>query len=254
MKVLSFYLKAKMAHFRRFYSNSSSLTYSIPPRTTICGIIAGLMGYERDSYYEIFSRDNCGITVAPKSKIKKLVQTVNLLKVENRNELNGSSGFHTRTATEMIMPYDIKKQNVSYQVWFSHNDNSIMDEMRKILCSCQPAYQSRGISMALGTAYNLGWIEYVGEFEGKKLNGGNISAQIMSAIPQKIVKNIEIKNMINTDYRLIREEIPLEFDSNRCITKGSLCNMIFDLNGNPIPVVIDKCIELSNGETISWME
>lgn len=254
MKVLSFYLKAKMAHFRRFYSNSSSLTYSIPPRTTISGIIAGLMGYKRDSYYEIFSGDNCGITVAPRSQIKKLVQTMNLLKIENRNELNGSSGFHTRTATEMIMPYDIRTQSVSYQVWFNHHDDSIMAEMRKMLCSCQPAYYSKGISMALGTAYNLGWIEYVGEFEGKVLNGGNIHAQLVSAIPQKIVEKIEIKNMQDIDYRLIREEIPLEFDADRRITQGSLGNMIFDLNGNSIPVIVDRCIELSNGEKISWME
>ena len=243
-----------MAHFRRFYSNSSSLTYTIPPRTTICGILAGLMGWERDSYYEQFSCINCGIAVAAKSPIKKLVQTVNLLKVESINELNGSSGFHTQTATEVLMPYNIRKQDICYQVWLSHKNADIMDKLKHNIISHQPCYLSSGITLALGTAYNTGWIEYIGEFEGQILETGNISARIISSIPQKTIKEIDIKNMFNADYRLIREEIPLEFDNERRLKSGGLCNMIFDLNGNPLPVVVDKCIQLDNGDTIAWME
>ena len=42
MKILTFRLQGKMAHFRRYYSNSSALTYTIPPRTTVLNI-AGLL-------------------------------------------------------------------------------------------------------------------------------------------------------------------------------------------------------------------
>lgn len=254
MRVLSFYLKGKMAHFRRFYSNSSSLTYTIPPRTTICGILAGLIGYDRDSYYEQFSCNNCGIAVATKSQIKKLIQTVNLLKVESINELNGSSSFHTQTATEVVMPYNIRKQDITYQIWLTHKDEAIMNKLQHAFVSYQPCYASTGISMALGTANNLGWIQFVGEFTGEVIDTGNISVQIDSSIPQKVIKKIDIKEMFASDYRLIREEVPIEFDNDRRLTAGGLGNMIFDLNGNSLPVIVDKCIQLDNGDNILWME
>ena len=254
MRILSFYIKGKMAHFRRFYANSSSLTYTIPPRTTICGILAGLIGLPRDSYYEQFSCSNCGIAVAARSRTKKLVQTMNLLKVEQINELNGSSGVHTQTATEVLMPYNIREQDICYQIWISHMDNDVMQKLTYYLLSYQPCYISKGITLALGTAYNTGWIEYVGEFKGKKIDSGNISARIISVIPQKSVKEIGIKNMFDTEYRLIREEIPIEFDKERRLNPEGLSNMIFDLNGNPLPVIVDECIQLDNGDTIVWME
>ena len=59
MEILAFNIRGKFAHFRKFYSNSSALSYFIPPRTTIIGLIAGMLGLERDSYYEDFSLDNC---------------------------------------------------------------------------------------------------------------------------------------------------------------------------------------------------
>ncbi|HBM79479.1 MAG TPA: CRISPR-associated protein Cas5, partial [Clostridiaceae bacterium] len=59
MQVISLHFKGKMAHFRKYYSNSSALSYFIPPRTTIIGIVAGFLGYERDTYYEDFSLENC---------------------------------------------------------------------------------------------------------------------------------------------------------------------------------------------------
>ena len=70
MEVLIFDLSGKMAHFRKYYTNSSSLTYYFPPRTVIIGLIAGLIGKERDSYYEIFSKDKAYVGISIKSNIQ----------------------------------------------------------------------------------------------------------------------------------------------------------------------------------------
>lgn len=254
MKIISFFLKGKMAHFRRYYSNSSALTYSIPPRTTIAGIIAGLFGWERDAYYEIFSLENCHIAVAPVTPIKKCVHKLNLLKVESINELNGSSGFHTQTATEFVFPYNIRSGCISYQVWFYHQDPDIMRRLESILDRYKPAYSSQGISMALGPAFNLGWMEYEGIVEGEEYIGDSYQELIRSSIPQKNIDNIVIKDMCSTEYRLVREEIPMEFDSDRRITSTGLSNMIFDLNGNVIPAIVNSYVKLHNNVNITWME
>lgn len=95
MKILIFDLVEKFAHFRKYYTNSSSLTYSIPPRTTISGIIAADMGYERDSYYEIFNSENAYIAVKKLGRNKKIIQTVNyILAKGSRDIINPKK--HTR--------------------------------------------------------------------------------------------------------------------------------------------------------------
>lgn len=63
MKFLVFDLKGKFAHFRKFYTNSSSLSYLVPPRTVIEGMVAAILGFERDSYYDMFSAENLLVAV-----------------------------------------------------------------------------------------------------------------------------------------------------------------------------------------------
>ena len=49
-KILIFDIKGPMAHFRKFYTNSSSLSYLFPPRTVVAGIIAGILGLPSERF------------------------------------------------------------------------------------------------------------------------------------------------------------------------------------------------------------
>ena len=63
MKLLIFDIIGKFAHFRKYYSNSSALSFGAPPRTTICGMVAAILGMEKDSYYSIMNLEKCKIAV-----------------------------------------------------------------------------------------------------------------------------------------------------------------------------------------------
>lgn len=84
-KVLVFDIKGPMAHFRKYYTNSSSLSYLFPPRTVVVGLIAGLLGLpsERhtnekgDIYYEKFDGKSCLVAISLRSKVRRIMQTVN---------------------------------------------------------------------------------------------------------------------------------------------------------------------------------
>ena len=84
-KVVVFDIKSKLAHFRKINSNSSSLTYIVPPRTTILGIIAGILGRERDSYYTDKDFEEMKIGVEPICPHRVMTQTINYLFVESFN-------------------------------------------------------------------------------------------------------------------------------------------------------------------------
>ncbi|MCP4221230.1 MAG: CRISPR-associated protein Cas5, partial [bacterium] len=79
--VLAFQVSGKFAHFRKFYTNASSLSYIIPPRTAVIGLLASILKIPRDGYYDIFNPDECKISVAvaPGTVIKKSTRSVNMI-------------------------------------------------------------------------------------------------------------------------------------------------------------------------------
>lgn len=251
MQVLSLHFKGKMAHFRKYYSNSSALSYFIPPRTTIIGIIAGILGYKRDTYYEDFSLKNCGISLACCSPLKKVTQTMNYLMIKGKNDFNGSQDNHSQTSMELVIPEDIKKGCIDYEIFIYHRDDSVMRKLNDICIKGLPVYKSHGISAALGTAFNLGWIEYGGVFEGnERLNG---EANISSIMGTDNIERILLKSE-KADNFLIKERVPIEFDDKRRITKNGLKDFVVDLKGNAADVVSRKYVHLSDGRNIMWME
>ncbi|HEY8361803.1 MAG TPA: CRISPR-associated protein Cas5 [Tissierellaceae bacterium] len=253
MKVFTFHLRGKMAHFRKYYSNSSALSYFIPPRTTVAGILAGLLGKERDSYYDEFSLDKCRIALMTRTPIKKCMQKLNLLMIKSERDFNGSAEFHSQTATELIIPQNLQKGYIDYQIWISHEDSNIMTQLTNLIRKDFIGYFSKGISVALGTAYNLGWLENGQILEGEEIKGIN-SLEIDSVIPQKKCKEILLDGVSEGQYRLIKEEVPLEFNQGRMITARGLGDMIINLTGRPVKARVDSCVCLEDGKNIVWME
>jgi len=252
MDVLSFHLKGKIGHFRRYYCNSSSLTYSVPPRTTICGILAGVLGMERDSYYEQFSLENCDIAVALRGPIKKQIQTLNLLMVKSNNDLNGSQEFHSQTPTELILPANIRTDALHYQVWVHHKETNIMDALHGILGKVDYGYGSAYIPVSIGTAYNLGWLEYGGKVEGID-RCSEEALEYDSVLPVILLKDLCLDNIPDEGYQFIREELPMEFDKDRRLTPRGMGDVLINLTAARIKAKMKRHVDLASNERIVWL-
>ncbi len=253
MNVLSFRLKGKMGHFRRYYSNSSSLTYSIPPRTTICGILAGILGMERDSYYEQFSLENCYIAVALLSPIKKQIHTLNLLMVKSDKDLNGSQEFHTQIPTEMILPANIRYDELHYQIWVHHKNTDIMNALHKVLGQADYGYGSRYMPISLGTAYHLGWLEYEGIIKGVECCSDE-TLEFNSVLPINCLKELFLDDAVDKGERFIREELPLEFDKDRRLTTNGMGDVLINLSATNIKAKVCSYVELGLNQRIVWLK
>jgi CRISPR-associated protein Cas5h len=251
MQVLSLHFKGKMAHFRKYYSNSSALSYFIPPRTTIIGIIAGILGYKRDTYYDDFSLKNCSISLACCNPLKKITQTMNYLMIKSKNDFNGSQQNHSQTSMEFVIPEDIKNGCIDYEIFICHRNDSIMQKLKNVCSKDLPVYNSCGIGVALGTAFNLGWIEYGGLFEGIEKSNAEVTTNSIMGIDS--IEKILLKKE-RADNFLIKERIPIEFDNERKITPNGLKDFVIDLKGNPVNVVSRKYVSLCDGRDIMWME
>ncbi len=240
-----------MAHFRKIYSSSSTLSYFIPPRTTIVGIIAGLLGYERDTYYDNFDRNKCKIAIGINKPIKKTIQTLNYLMIKKQGDFNASMEYPSQTPTELVIPQNIRTGCLEYQVWVNHEDEKILNMLEKRVKD-KLTYESSGISLGLGTAYNLGWIEYIDTYQGIN-RGEDGPVTINSVVPLSKVKDLFIEDM-GDRCRLVKEEVPLEFNSDRQISEKGLGQMIVNLSQNQIHAKVDLYIKLGDKTNIMWME
>lgn len=109
-KILCFKISGKFAHFRKFYTNASSLSYLVPPRTVIIGMLGSILRLPRDNYYERFNEDDCKISVsiAPTAVIKKTTQSINVLHLDYYKKflVSGKAGFksmHSPCKVELLM-------------------------------------------------------------------------------------------------------------------------------------------------------
>lgn len=134
MEILSFDIKGKFAHFRKFHGNNTALSYSIPPRTTIIGILASILGLEKDSYYQDFSHLNLKVGVQVLNPIKKSFHRLNYMRIgksPSNSDFRGASSRKTKksqtgpvqTPFEVVTGYDLKKDSVCYRIYLAEGEN-----------------------------------------------------------------------------------------------------------------------------------
>ena len=69
--VLVFEIKGQFAHWRKWFTTTSPLTYSFPPRTAIIGLIGAILGIQRDEVPELFLFEKTLISVCPLNRITR---------------------------------------------------------------------------------------------------------------------------------------------------------------------------------------
>lgn len=207
MKMLIFDYIGKMGHFRKIDTNSSSLSYSFPPRTTIAGMLAGILGMERDSYYELFSPNRCQIAVSVRTPIRKVMQTVNYMFVKSKAHLNNSEG-HTQIPLELVFPGG-DEANLQYRIYFSHRDPSVYESVKQRVQSSRYVYPPY-----LGLSELLGKLSWVSEAEGTLIESEDtVPIHSVARIPDLRERSIQF----STETRIIKEFMTRQFTSKRMI-------------------------------------
>jgi len=251
--VLIFDISGPMAHFRKYYTNSSSLSYAFPPRTVITGMVAGFLGWERDSYYSILAPEHCSVAVKLQTGFRKIFQTVNYLFVKSLSDLNGSSG-HTQIPVEFVVPA-LGEKEISYRVYFTHQDQKIMEELAKVLANKKFAYPPY-----------LGLSELIATVEPVALEGVTIDAippgeavEVCTPVNTALLeKNGILFEVPDSEVALqyIKERMPLSFLPGR--RPGGVADFIFEKNRRLIRAKLKTPVwrlkYLDSEETIAFME
>jgi len=71
-RCLSFTVRSPWGHFKRVGRSVTKQTYRVPPRTTVAGMLAAIVGRQRDSYYGVFGADNAAIAITPLADLRTI--------------------------------------------------------------------------------------------------------------------------------------------------------------------------------------
>lgn len=225
-RALSFYIKGRTAHFKKYYSNKSSLSYILPTRTVLMGMIASILEYPRDSYYEILSPEIAKFGVQIVNPVYKHIECMNYLK---------DGGGHTQVRLQLVFPKDA--ESLKYRVYFTHKNNSILDELENKLIN-----QKTGYGLFLGQRQFRAVPEFIRSIDELEIIK-DYTGLLNSLTFTENIKSIDSSEEVD----LVVENMPVHFDKVESGREPSkMDSFCFEENGQKIKGNFNQVIALNN--------
>ncbi|MDD2229381.1 MAG: CRISPR-associated protein Cas5 [Candidatus Cloacimonetes bacterium] len=238
--ILEVELSGKLAHFRKFYTNASSLTYNIPPRTGICGLVASILKLPRDSYYNTLNSANLGVAIAlpPGAEFRKQFFTTNY--VGDDKCINNVSQ-HKQCRLELLMPAVGKELAWIVYLGYKQGCDADLDSLEERIVS-----QNLGFDVYLGQRQFRAGIRLLNKYSAADMKVVAVSDYVDSVIDKDRVKDID-----TSSFRINVERIPLE---QALETKGKqsfrksvrFADVVIETTGMRLTGEFSDLIELEN--------
>ena len=233
MKALVFDIKGDYGHFRKFYTTSSPLTFSIPPRTTVCGIIGALIGLDKKEYLKYFKKEEAKIAIQILQPINKTRLSINLIDTKKAKE------YYSKIEKRTQVTYELLK-NPSYRIYFYHSNEELYKKVKLFLEENKSYY-----TLSLGLSEFLAEKKYRGEINLQHIYKDDF-AYIDTVV--KFDENLKIDFEDNKEY--FKDTIQNEMDENREVTE--YIKILLERSGQPIKCQTDYYLS-DRGEKIVFL-
>jgi CRISPR-associated protein Cas5h len=163
-RCLSLTVRGPWGHFRRVEGNVVKQTYRIIPRTTVAGLLAAVLGIDRDGYYDLFGPGRSAIAIQPVRELRTVNMPINALSTaaENMQSLNSRG----KISVKLPDPTDLRQQHnyevlvdPEYRIDVALDDEDQYEHLRAMLAAGKSHY-----APSLGLSEHLAEIEFHGEF------------------------------------------------------------------------------------------
>ncbi len=238
MKILVFDLYGDYAHFRKYYTTTSPLTFSFPPPPTIAGILGAIYGAPKKENLKIFGYDCCQVALRILNPVKKMRMGVNLINTkDNKYFLLLKAKNHeprTQIRTEFLkLP--------SYRIYVMHKDEKTFKELAEFIKMHKSFY-----TVSLGLSELLANFNFVGLYDYKEIK--NFETYINTVIPLSRLTGRGI--IVEPDKKYFKEKIPIKMNLDRVVEIYG--DVVYEPDGKPIRANIKLAYHLENGETITF--
>lgn len=257
MEILQIDVGGKFAHFRKYYANNTAMSFTIPPRTTIMGMLAGMLGRGRDSYYEEFASERIRIGIRVMQPLKKSFHRVNLLRVTGPNDFGGAKG-RIQTPFEIVSGLSISRDEVVYRLYVSctSEGQATFDELKEAV-----AERRAHFALTFGTANFTASIQHVQLFSDDQIQQIDERGRLLihSAVPSEAIDELVFDRQLAEDtLQSIEEELlPADFIENGNRELKRMNRVLFSTTSTGVQVRLNRphyTLEREDVQRILFME
>lgn len=243
-QILIFDISSEFGHYRKFNTTTSPLTYPIPTRISIAGMLGAIIGtfneitIDRFNFYSFFSKKDTGIAIQVINPIKKTYMGFNLINTKESFYNISTKKGKTRVLYELL-------QNPKYRIFFS-SDNKILFQELVLRIKNNNHYYTPYLGLSQFTAK----VEFVDLVEGYLIDN-NDYIDIVSAIN---MKNCSDGNPIKFDYEkkysvnVMPIEMELDSEKDRIVTEYS--DVIIEVTGKNVTAKVKNYVQTKYGNII----
>ncbi len=236
MNVIVFDIWGDYGHFKKFHTTASPLTFSFPPPTAVIGIVAAILGIDKDSYWDTFSPDNTRVAVRISKPVKKIRTGINVI------ETKSAGPMFNRIKQRSQIKYEYLK-DAHYRIFFSHDNSDLMDRLKKMLIAHKTVY-----NISLGNAQMLAGFSFAGVYETQELSGGSY-VNVHSVLPLEDNMKVDSKIIMFEENRQYTKEIvSTRMNINREVLDYK--TVLFDMNAKSISTSVKGIVKVGDENVV----
>lgn len=234
-KLIVFDVWGRYAHFKKIYVTTSALSYGVPFKTSVYGLVGAILGLDNheNDYLNHFHESNCKIGIRIINPVK--FQRLNI----NLSDRPGPIGDNRKpTMMEFVT-------NPHYRIFFWHGNNELKQKLIEHLESKNSIY-----TPVLGLAHCIANFRLIGVTDVVANKG---DAVIDSVIPKSQLLEFDQSHWIENEIHVQEQDMyPLEMNTLREVIKRD--SILFDLNGRSIKAKVQEYYQAElNNETCRIM-
>ncbi|BAI81693.1 CRISPR-associated protein Cas5 (plasmid) [Deferribacter desulfuricans SSM1] len=231
MKVLVFDIWGDYAHYRKFYTTSSPLTFSCPTPTAVYGMLGAILGTKGYKHLEIFNYSTTKLGIQILKPITKVRMSTNYVLAKEINDL-----WYLKDRTPIQVEY---LKNPSFRLFIHINNNEIFTNLINKIQNKLLYY-----TVSLGTANLIANYKYIGVFKAEHINHTDT---IKTIIPLENIENIKAVS----GKKYFKETLPVDMSTDRQVKLYK--EILMELNGAALEGEFKECYKLDNGDIISFI-
>ena len=210
MRIIAIDVKGNYGQFKRNYTTSSPLTYSLITPTAIYGMIGAILGLDKknNEYLNFVNQETVRVGARSLAPIQKTVMSLNYLNAKEKDEFFYKKG-QSPTRVEWL-------KNVKTRIFISFSDNDLADQFKDMVENSRNVYP-----VYLGTTECVATVEYVGDFEAEKIE--NEVVLTGCAVPIDLIyKQPDNFSIEINGFKYDRERFPVQMKPSREATYANV--------------------------------
>jgi CRISPR-associated protein Cas5h len=241
MKTVVFDIWGDLGHFRVPYTTSSPVTFPIPPKTALYGILGAILGYEKEKYLEKFNNKNWKFAVSVKRKIVTVhipENFINTKAVKLFARMPQGKSCRTQINMEFL-------KNPYYRIYVTSDDEKELSRLEHLLKEHKSVY-----TVCLGISECIANFKYIGSYQSEKKEGNDF-IEIASVIPLSYLTDSANIDFLKEGTKYLRIHLPTEMKPDRELVKT--VDFLLEATGKTTRVKLKNYIQLKElNENILW--